>query len=71
MKKFKDLMEKFDLDDRDLPLAIIYVTEDDESIGLALPFTSEQMTDEDREIIQGALNTIADRIVDIFDRLNK
>ena len=65
------MLSKFNLDDRDLPLAIIYVTEDDESIGMSLPFTSEQMTDEDREVIQGALNTIADRIVDIFDRLNK
>ena len=67
------MFERFDLDDRDLPLAIIYVTEDDESesIGMALPFTSDEMTDEDREIIQGALNTIADRIVNIFDRLNK
>ena len=65
------MLSKFNLEEgKDLPVAIIYVSEEDESIGLALPFTAEQMTDEDREVIQGALNTIADRIVDIFDRLN-
>ena len=64
------MMDKFDLDlDKDLPLAILYVS-GDESIGMALPFSADEMTDEDREVIQEGLNKIADRIVDIFDRIN-